>query len=240
MLNKKLALISSVLILSLGLAACNGKDEAQEEKMPVGEDTENLVENEDSMKDLEPHEPVAIVNGKEILQQELTDQYDQIKLTYLQQGVEIDRENEVVIKNYILDQLINTTLILQAADEGGYSPSNDEVQEQLDQMKDQYGSEEELNKILEENNLTLAKLEEEIKIQLTINKFLDSQINEASVSQEEIAQRYEEYKQQTEEMPELEEVEGLIAEEIKQEKTQASIGELVDKLKQASEINILI
>lgn len=170
----------------------------------------------------------------------MTDQYDQIKLTYLQQGVEIDRENEVVIKNYILDQLINTTLILQAADEGGYSPSNDEVQEQLDQMKDQYGSEEELNKILEENNLTLAKLEEEIKIQLTINKFLDSQINEASVSQEEIAQRYEEYKQQTEEMPELEEVEGLIAEEIKQEKTQASIGELVDKLKQASEINILI
>ncbi|MFN7251406.1 MAG: SurA N-terminal domain-containing protein [Anaerobacillus sp.] len=240
MLIKKLTLFSSVLLLSLGLAACSGNDEAQEEKMPVGEDTENLVENEDSMMDLEPHEPVAIVNGKEILQQELTDQYEQIKLSYLQQGVEIDRENEVVIKNYVLDQLVNTTLILQAAEKGGFSPSNEEVQEQLDQIKEQYGSEEELNEILEQNNLTLAKLEEEVKIQLTINQYLESEIKEPSVSQEEIIERYEQYKQQTDEMPELEEVEGLLAEEIKQEKNQASIGELVDKLKQASEINILI
>lgn len=237
MLHKKLIPISVGLFLALGLAACGGNDEVQEQNTQVGEE---VAGSEDSNMDLEPNEPVAIVNGEEISQQELNDKFEQVKMFYQQQGMELEGENEVQIQKEVLDQLVNTKLISQAAAEEGFSTSQDEVQAQIEQIKEQYGNDEELNAVLEQNNLNLASLEKEIKNELTINKYLESNIEAPSVSQDEIKEKYEQYKQQTENMPELEEVKSQLEEEIKSEKGQASISELVNKLKETSEIEILV
>jgi len=229
--------ISLGLFLALGLAACGSNNEVQEQNTQVGEE---VAGSEDSNMDLEPNEPVAIVNGEEITQQELNEKFEQVKMFYQQQGMGLDGENEVQIQKGVLDQLVNTKLISQAAAEEGFSTSQDEVQAQIEQIKEQYGNGEELNAVLEQNNLNLASLEKEIKNELTINKYLESNIEAPSVSQDEIKEKYDQYKQQTENMPEFEEVESQLEEEIKNEKGQASISELVNKLKETSEIEILV
>jgi len=234
---KKLIPISLGLFLALGLAACGSNNEVQEQNTQVGEE---VAGSEDSNMDLEPNEPVAIVNGEEITQQELNEKFEQVKMFYQQQGMGLDGENEVQIQKGVLDQLVNTKLISQAAAEEGFSTSQDEVQAQIEQIKEQYGNGEELNAVLEQNNLNLASLEKEIKNELTINKYLESNIEAPSVSQDEIKEKYDQYKQQTENMPEFEEVESQLEEEIKNEKGQASISELVNKLKETSEIEILV
>lgn len=231
MLFKKLIPISACLFLILGLAACGGNDEAQE--VNIGVDEESKIEGNQG-------DAVAIVNGEEISQQQFVNQVDQVKMSYQQQGIEIDEENEVLIKNHVLDQLVNTTLIVQAATEEGFSPTNEEVQAELDQIRAQYDSEEEFNTILEQNNLNLATLENEITYQLSINRYVAAKVEEPLVSEVEIKERYDLYKQQTEEMPELEEIETQLKEEIKNEKNQASIGELVNRLRKESQIEILI
>ncbi|QOY35417.1 SurA N-terminal domain-containing protein [Anaerobacillus isosaccharinicus] len=231
MLFKKLIPISACLFLILGLAACGGNDEAQE--VSTGVDEGSKIE--ESLGGA-----VAIVNGEEISEQQFVNQLEQVKMSYQQQGIEIDEENEVLIKNHVLDQLVNTTLIVQAATEEGFSPSNDEVQAELDQIRGQYDSDEEFNTILEQNNLDLTTFENEITYQLSINRYVADKIEEPLVSEVEIKERYDLYKQQTEEMPELEEIEAQLKEEIKNEKNQASIGELVERLRNESQIEILI
>ncbi|MCT8137784.1 SurA N-terminal domain-containing protein [Anaerobacillus sp. CMMVII] len=234
MLNKKLIPLCAGLVLAFGLAACSN-DEVKEENTQPSEGTEISAVN-----DLAPEEAVATVNGEEILQQELTNQYEQVKMSYLQMGIEIDGENEAQIKRHVLDQLVNTTLINQAAVEGGFEATEAEVQAEMDLILAEYGGEEELVKILEENNLTLASLQEEIKVQLTINKYLGDKIGTPEISQEEIEELYAQYSEQTDEMPPLEDVEMFLQEELINEKNQAAIGELVEQLKEASDIRILI
>lgn len=240
LLKRKLIPISVGISLVFGLVACSGNDEVQEGNPQVEVGTEAPAEDGENTLNLEQSEPVAIVNGEEILQHELNNQLEQVKMSYQQQGMEIEGENEIQIKKQILDQLVNTVLISQVANEEGFTPSEDEVETQIEEIKVQYGSEEKFTEVLEQNNLNLDRLKEELIKELAISKYLESNIETSTVSKDEIAERYEQYKQQTEEMPELEEVETQLEEEIKNEKNQASIGELVNKLKEKSEIEILI
>jgi FKBP-type peptidyl-prolyl cis-trans isomerase (trigger factor) len=240
LLKKRLILISAGLVLTIGLAACSNNDKGQEENTQVAEETTVTVANPLLTEALEPNDPVARVNGEEISQQELTTQYEQVVLSYQQQGMAINEENQVQIKRHVLDQLVNTMLISQAAGEAGFTSSEDEVQAQLAQIKEQYGDEEKLNQVLEMNNLTIASLEKIIKQDLTINKYLVSTIEVPSVSDDEIEERYKQYEQQTENMPKLEEIKAQLEDELKSEKNQEAIAELVNKLKETSQIDILI
>ncbi|RXI96151.1 hypothetical protein DS745_20625 [Anaerobacillus alkaliphilus] len=220
MIKKKLVTVLASVCLMIGLAACGGNEEATPE--------------------LEENEPVAMVNGQPISQQSLAFQYEQVKLSYQQMGLEINEETEAQIKLHVLDQLVNSTLITQAAVEEGFEASQDEIQAQLDLFIEEYGTEEEFVEVLEMNNFTLASFSDEIKSQITINKYIENKIAEPVITSSEVEERYEQYKQQTENMPELEEVYAQLEAEIRDEKNQASIGELVDQLKATSEINILI
>ncbi len=220
MFKKKLITAFASVALIFGLAACGGNEEAVPE----------TVDND----------PVALVNGQPISQEALTFQYEQVKLSYLQMGLEIDEETEAQIKLHVLDQLVNSTLITQAAVEDGFEATEDEIQAQLNLFIEEYGTEEEFIEVLEMNEFTLASFSEEIKSQLTINKYLEHKIETPVVSTTEVEERYEQYKEQSEDMPELDEIYAQIEEEIKREKNQESVGELVDQLKATSEISILI
>lgn len=221
MFKKKIITACASALLVLGLAACGGNEE---------ETTVDQSENK----------AVATVNGEAISEHQLTFQYEQMKVSYQQMGLEITEETEAQIKMHVLDQLVNSTLITQAAIEEGFGASEDEVQAQLNLFIEEYGTEEQFIEVLEENQFTLATFTNEIKSQLTINKYLENKLETPVISMEEIEARYEEYKQQSPDIPELETIQAQLEQEIKQEKNQQLVGELVDRLKENSEINIHI
>ena len=186
---------------------------------------------------------VAIVNDQDITKAEFDASYEQYKLTYAQQGMNIDDMEEDQVKQIeqkVVDQLVNSRLLLQAAEKNNIEAAEEEVQQSLEQIKGQFDKEEEFTAALEANKLTLAQLEKQITDELKVNQYISENITEVAVEEEEIKAMYDQYKEQSEEIPSYEEVKAQLEQEIAQQKNQVEVGKLVEKLRNESEIEVLI
>lgn len=209
------------IILVLGLVGCGS-----------GQDTAGSTED-----------VVAIVNDQDITKAEFDASYEQYKLTYAQQGMNIDDMEEDQVKQIeqkVVDQLVNSRLLLQAAEKNNIEAAEEEVQQSLEQIKGQFDKEEEFTAALEANKLTLAQLEKQIADELKVNQYISENITEVAVEEEEIKAMYDQYKEQSEEIPSYEEVKAQLEQEIAQQKNQVEVGKLVEKLRNESEIEVLI
>ena len=186
---------------------------------------------------------VAIVNDQDITKAEFDASYEQYKLTYAQQGMNIDDMEEDQVKQIeqkVVDQLVNSRLLLQAAEKNNIEAAEEEVQQSLEQIKGQFDKEEEFTAALEANKLTLAQLEKQITDELKVNQYISENITEVTVEEEEIKAMYDQYKEQSEKIPSYEEVKAQLEQEIAQQKNQVEVGKLVEKLRNESEIEVLI
>ena len=209
------------IILVLGLVGCGS-----------GQDTVESTED-----------VVAIVNDQDITKAEFDASYEQFKMTYAQQGMNIDdmEEDQVkLIEQQVVDQLVNSQLLLQAAEKSNIEATEAEVQQSLEQIKGQFEKEEDFTAALETNKLTLAQLEKQIADELKVNQYISENVAEVAVEEEEIKAMYDQYKEQSEEVPSYEEVKAQIEQEIAQQKNDAEVGKLVKKLRDESEIEVLI
>ena len=116
-------------------------------------------------------------------------QYDDAVLSSL------DQSTIVSFKKNILDQLIDYELLYQQAQKEKVKISNDETNLEIDKIKDNFSSPEEFDEALKANNITLVRLKEDIKRQLTINKVLEETRNQVSISDEELVEYYNENKE---------------------------------------------
>jgi len=116
-------------------------------------------------------------------------QYDDAVLSSL------DQSAIVSFKKNILDQLIDYELIYQQAQKEKVKISNDEINLEIDKIKDNFSSPEEFDEALKANNITLVRLKEDIKRQLMINSILEETRNQVSVSDEELLEYYNENKE---------------------------------------------
>lgn len=107
----------------------------------------------------------------------------------------LDQSAIVSFKKNILDQLINTELLYQQAQKEKIKISNDEINLEIDKIKDNFSSPEEFNEALKANNITLVRLKEDIKRQLMINSVLEETRNQVSISDEELLEYYNENKE---------------------------------------------
>lgn len=107
----------------------------------------------------------------------------------------LDQSAIVSFKKNILDQLINTELLYQQAQKEKIKISNDEINLEIDKIKDNFSSPEEFNEALKANNITLVRLKEDIKRQLMINSVLGETRNQVSISDEELLEYYNENKE---------------------------------------------
>lgn len=107
----------------------------------------------------------------------------------------LDQSSIVSFKKDILDQLINTELLYQQAQKEKIKISNDEINLEIDKIKDNFSSPEEFNEALKANNITLVRLKEDIKRQLMINSVLEETRNQVSISDEELLEYYNENKE---------------------------------------------
>lgn len=107
----------------------------------------------------------------------------------------LDQSAIVSFKKNILDQLIDTELLYQQAQKEKIKISNDEINLEIDKIKNNFSSPEEFDEALKVNNITPAQLKENIKRQLMINFILEEARKQVSISDEELLEYYNENKE---------------------------------------------
>ncbi|OFW52751.1 MAG: hypothetical protein A2163_05155 [Actinobacteria bacterium RBG_13_35_12] len=107
----------------------------------------------------------------------------------------LDQSAIVSFKKNILNQLIDYELLYQQAQKEKVKISNDEINLEIDKIKDNFSSPEEFEGALKANNITLAQLKEDIKRQLMLNKVLAEIKSQVSISDEDLLEYYNENKE---------------------------------------------
>jgi len=107
----------------------------------------------------------------------------------------LDQSAIVSFKKNILDQLIDYELLYQQAQKEKVKISNDEINLEIDKIKDNFSSPEEFDEGLKANNITLVRLKEDIKRQLMMNSILEETRSQLSISDEELLEYYNENKE---------------------------------------------
>ena len=97
------------------------------------------------------------------------------------------------IKNSITEQLINSTLLYQYAEKEKIDIPASRINDEIEQIKSSFGSEQDFNNALRRNNLTLNQLKESLKNQYMVDQVIHNEYAQITISDEEIAQYYEEY-----------------------------------------------
>ncbi len=157
-------LLTAVLVagLSFGAAGCTDKDVA------------------------------ARVNGEVIKLSELNAQVDKVIEQYPTMFEGADGEGRLLdMKQRILDSLINSALIRQAAKERGINVSDADVDAKFAELKSGFADDEQFNAALEQAGMTVEELENQVREQL-INEALMASLSEGDeITDEQIAEYYE-------------------------------------------------
>ncbi|WP_170885493.1 SurA N-terminal domain-containing protein [Bacillus alkalicellulosilyticus] len=193
------------------------------------------------------NEVIASVNGDSIFRSDF--EYA-IQAMALRTGVDLTTEVEEDTRQFLeeqaLEQLIDQKLVVQDAEAKGIEVSQEEVSEQLELLKDQaqFESDEEFVAYLEEQDLTLAEIEDDIRIQMLIGKYFEELQTDITVTEEEVQDYFDEivamYGEEFEETPDLEEEREIIEAQVKNEKLMAEVETLVANLRETSDIVINI
>jgi hypothetical protein len=222
---KKTLILIAIGVLALALSGC----------METGEEQTG---------DGEAGEVVAVVNGEEILRKEYEASIKSVVEGYQQQGVDMDsKEGKELInqaKQGVLDELIQHKILVQDAEKQGYEASEKDVDEQLDQIKEQFSTDEEFEAALEQYQITLDGLKEQISTQIKVEQYTAKEVGEITVTEEELEAFYEEFSKQSDDPPAYEEAKPQIEQHLKQQRTEEELQKIVEKLKEESDIEILI
>ncbi len=225
---KKLLTGIMMMALCLGvLGACN-----KENKEVAKQDNGDLV---------------AKVNGQGVSKSDFESMLERMKATYTQQGIDVEELDEQMIKqmeSQVLDQLINAELLSQLATKAGIEVQEENVNKQLEAIKANFESVEKYQEALDKNELTEAGLLDRIREDLRITQFLENNVGQVKVTDEEIKKAYDEYKSamvsQKQEVQTLEDFKMQLEAQILAKKKQEKITNIIEKLKLDNDIEILI
>ncbi len=139
----------------------------------------------------------ARVNGEVIKKSELDAQMAKLEEQYPQMFEGADAEGRKLdFQQRLLDNMINSVLIRQAAEEMGIEVTDADVQEQIDQLKSGFQTEEQFQQALEQAGMDLDSLEDQIRDQLITQELLEQLTADVEIPDEEIEQYYEANKDQ--------------------------------------------
>lgn len=250
---KKLVGVS--LAAMLVLAACGGDGEPEAGPDENGDSVEVATGDEpagESIIDSDKYpEVIATINGEDVDREEFLMALEYQASMLMSQGIDINGEEGAeyleMIEMQLVEQLVNEQIILQSAAEQGVAATEEEVDAEIEiLMADaQIPSMEELEEILAEQNATLDDLRADVIPMVTRNKFLDLQVEEPTVSEEEIQETYDNYvasmeDQEDAEIPSFEDVRDDIETQLLEQHRQQQISEFVQKLREDSDVTIHI
>ncbi|PPA70200.1 SurA N-terminal domain-containing protein [Jeotgalibacillus proteolyticus] len=253
---KKFLLPFAAGALALGLAACNDdedkandapEDEAAQQQEPTEEEQAQAEEMQAKLDEqqVEEGEVVATVNEEEITGEDYNGALGQVQFQMQQMGQDPTSEEAAEqVKTQTLDTLVNQAILVQKANEGNHTASEEEINEEYTAFQEQYGGEEAFNELLEEQGLEEEVIKESIADTIIIEKYIDEAVPVDEITDEEIQEYYDQASASSEEtgqeVPPLEEVREDIKSSLEQQQQQEKLMQHLEELKADSEIEYLI
>ncbi len=250
MTKKKILLIGIVVLSIFILAACSGNDDDESTEENGSEELEQgAIEEPEAMdiEDLQEDDAILIINGEEVTRGEFDAQFEKTKQMVSQQyGIDLDSEENAMLlpelQHQTIENIIGQRVLTQEAKTQGMEVTDEEVDENIGMLVQQFGGEEGFKEALEADNLTEEDLEQLVYEELLISQLFETELNldGIEVSEEEIEEFYAQYEmtmeQQGEEVPPLEEIEEQITLQLQQQKAQEEQQTYVAALMDQSEI----
>ena len=183
----------------------------------------------------------ARVNGEEITDKKMQERVSILLSDALAQGVEVTQEQRQLVNQQALQQLINETLLLQAAQQAGVVVDDSVVENQYQQIVASFSSPDDFDQALAKNGTTAQGLKNDIKRQLTIQAYLDTQIdkNKIQVNDKDVEDLYNQYAANADNIPPLEVIAPQIKQQLEQQKYTEQVTLLLQKLADNAQIEIL-
>ncbi|MDQ0206209.1 SurA N-terminal domain-containing protein [Alkalicoccobacillus murimartini] len=245
----KFTLGLSAFALAVGLAACSGdaEENADSNEQPDQADEQAaevpaVQTNYDEIPDV-----VATINGIDVSKDAFIEQYEQTKQqSQMMMGGEVDSESTEVddaLKDQSVDMLVNTELLNQASNEEGIEVSEEDANQQLDQIKAMYQiqSDEDLEEILGQQDMTIDEFKEEIRESMKPQKYIEEKANIEEPTDEEIEAKYEELTEAMgDEAPPLDDTREEIIEQIKIDQANEAAPGIIDELEEQGDIEIFV
>lgn len=237
---KRFTIFLITITLAVVLAAC-GNDEADEteEKEQPDEDVAEQANAEVEVSDKEKvndDDVVVNINDSGVKGTDYNIFYLQTKMQMQQFGQDIEDLDS--IKEQTLDRLITQELLMQEAEKEGIEISDEEVNSELDEIKEQVG--ENFDDQVKEIGMNEESFKDQLSNELLISKYADEKIKTEEVSDDEAKEMYENLEQQNEEIADFDEIKDELKQSIEEQKKQEELQAKVEELKESADIEKLI
>jgi peptidyl-prolyl cis-trans isomerase C len=123
-------------------------------------------------------EIIASVNGKAITKMDFERQVLLAKQKLLQQGQLLDQAQMESLRVKVLENLIDSELLYQESQSRGIKVENGKINEQFETVKNKFSSDEEFKSALEGMDYTENSLKEDIRRNMAIQDFIESEISQ--------------------------------------------------------------
>lgn len=190
---------------------------------------------------------VATVDGKGISKKEYNKELEAMKASYEQQGMPTDQMDEKMkeqLEKSVLDNMINAELLLQTAEKNDISVKEKEVDAELDKIKANFEDDKKFEEALKTNKMTEKQLKDQLKKQMTVNKYIDSKIGKVEATPQEIQAMYDQYKKslesQKQKPEELAKISPQLEQQVISQKESEKVSELVAKIRKENEKKVKI
>lgn len=224
------------------LAACgnddkdNNEQEEGSQQEEAAQAPEPLEFSDKEFKDED--ETVVVVNGEEIQGNAYNTAYSVVKSIMHQSGQ--DTKDTEALQQETINFLVEQELITKEAAEAGVKVDDNEVEKELNAVKETNG-EEQFAKTLEDIHLTEEQFKQQLKYNITTVQYMEEAF-ETEVTDEEVQEMYDGLKEQAgdQEIQELDEIRDQIENMIVQQKQQEQYAAKVNELKESAEIEELV
>ncbi|MGM0381744.1 MAG: peptidylprolyl isomerase [bacterium] len=201
--NRKsiIAIIAAVVVV-LGAALFISGNGEKVQAWFGGENSSAKANSENSTADL-PDGVAIQVNDETISREKLEEQVDQMVQQQAQmfemQGQEMSEEQKQQLKKrargQVAKQLVDRTILLSNAKKSGVSVSDKDVEEFLDE---QFETKQQREQALKRMGISEDEAHQEIKEMLTIQKYMENEVGEIEVSDEDAREFFEQNRKQFE------------------------------------------
>ena len=193
---------------------------------------------------IESSKPAAKVNGTVITKAEYNSSLGQLTQMAGSQGANVtDAAVSASLKQQTLDTLVNGELLRQAAVNAGKTVTPEQIQTRFTEIETGLGGSEQLTAKMAEFGVDAESLRRDIENEFLIQAyFVDNKIGQefATASEEEILNLYNQAGGVEAGLPPLAEIKDQVIGQIKLDKEQTQINDLLKTLRDAAEVEILI
>ena len=220
----------SILLVAIFLVACgdNNEENASNEAAPEQEAEQVEISDDEKVPD---DDVVAVINDEDVEGETYNIIYAQLKSFATQSDQDVDQKE---IQELTMDSLIDRIVLLQYAKDEGIEVSEEEAEDEIDTIKSE--NEDNYKNILDQFQMSEDGFKEQLRFELTLDKFKEKEIDE-EVSDEEVQEAYDELAEENEDVPELDEVEDQLKTNLLDQKTNEALQKKIDKVKEDAEID---